>query len=500
MAVSFTNVPAGIRVPLFYAELDNSMANSGSNELKALIIGQMLESGKAVAGKPILVTGDSQGKELFGRGSMLARLNSAFRTNNSFGEVWAIPLADPESAAKASGTLTISGDVDASGTIYVYIGADRISVNVAADETASEVAKAVAAAINAKNDLPVSASATDSDDKSVVTVQAKNGGQFGNDIRLAINLNGYAAGEQTPDGLSIVVADMAGGTGIPEMDAVLSAMGDEEYDFIAMPYADGTCLNAFTVAMNDATGRWSPTKQIYGHVYTAKRGDCQSLRDFGSVLNDQHLTVVGFEEATPSLAVEVLGAYVARCLNAIGNDPARPLQTLELFGISGAPEGERFNLSEKQTLLTNGIATTYQAGGYVRIERAVTTYQKNAFGDNDTSYLDSETLHTLAYIIRTLRTTITSKYPRHKLASDGTKYGTGQAIVTPNVIRGELIAQYQKLEMKGIVENSELFKKYLIVERNVDDPNRLDVLLPPDLVNGLRIFAALVQFRLQYEE
>ena len=54
--------------------------------------------------------------------------------------------------------------------------------------------------------------------------------------------------------------------------------------------------------------------------------------------------------------------------------------------------------------------------------------------------------------------------------------------------------------MKGIVENSELFKKYLIVERNVDDPNRLDVLLPPDLVNGLRIFAALVQFRLQYEE
>ena len=130
----------------------------------------------------------------------------------------------------------------------------------------------------------------------------------------------------------------------------------------------------------------------------------------------------------------------------------------------------------------------------------MTTYQKNAFGDNDTSYLDSETLHTLAYIIRTLRTTITSKYPRHKLASDGTKYGTGQAIVTPNVIRGELIAQYQKLEMKGIVENSELFKKYLIVERNVDDPNRLDVLLPPDLVNGLRIFAALVQFRLQYEE
>lgn len=72
--------------------------------------------------------------------------------------------------------------------------------------------------------------------------------------------------------------------------------------------------------------------------------------------------------------------------------------------------------------------------------------------------------------------------------------------MTPSVIRGELIAQYQKLELLGIVENTELFKKYLVVERNVNDPNRLDVLLPPDLVNGLRIFAMLVQFRLQYNE
>ena len=36
----------------------------------------------------------------------------------------------------------------------------------------------------------------------------------------------------------------------------------------------------------------------------------------------------------------------------------------------------------------------------------------------------------------------------------------------------------------------------LVVERNATDPNRVDVLLPPDFVNQLRIFAALVQFRL----
>ena len=93
---------------------------------------------------------------------------------------------------------------------------------------------------------------------------------------------------------------------------------------------------------------------------------------------------------------------------------------------------------------------------------------------------------------------ITQKYPRHKLANDGTRFGPGQAIVTPSVIRGELIAEYAAMEYEGLVENAELFAKYLIVERNASNPNRLDVLLPPDLVNQLRIFAMLNQFRLNY--
>jgi phage tail sheath gpL-like len=61
-----------------------------------------------------------------------------------------------------------------------------------------------------------------------------------------------------------------------------------------------------------------------------------------------------------------------------------------------------------------------------------------------------------------------------------------------------LVAQYAALEDQGIVENMDAFKAFLIVERDAVDPNRVNVLLPPDLVNQLRVFAALVQFRLQY--
>jgi hypothetical protein len=51
----------------------------------------------------------------------------------------------------------------------------------------------------------------------------------------------------------------------------------------------------------------------------------------------------------------------------------------------------------------------------------------------------------------------------------------------------------------GLVENLSAFKQNLIVERDPNDPNRVNVLYPPDLINQLRIFAVLAQFRLQYD-
>jgi phage tail sheath gpL-like len=66
------------------------------------------------------------------------------------------------------------------------------------------------------------------------------------------------------------------------------------------------------------------------------------------------------------------------------------------------------------------------------------------------------------------------------------------------VIRGELLAAYSDMELDGIVENAKAFAAALIVERDTNNPNRVNVLLPPDYVNQLRVFALLNQFRLNY--
>ena len=52
------------------------------------------------------------------------------------------------------------------------------------------------------------------------------------------------------------------------------------------------------------------------------------------------------------------------------------------------------------------------------------------------------------------------------------------------------------MEYEGYVQGSDIFAQALIVEQNASNPNRVDALWPGTLINQLRIFALLAQFRL----
>jgi phage tail sheath gpL-like len=204
--------------------------------------------------------------------------------------------------------------------------------------------------------------------------------------------------------------------------------------------------------------------------------------------------------ASPSPSFEWAAAYCGKAQRALIDDPARPLQTLSLNQIKCAPLHSRFDFEELNSLAENGIAIQ-KAGtdNQPMIAREQTLYQLNLYGQSDDAYELVTTLATLAKLLRNQKAAVTSQFPRCKLADDGTRFGPGQAIVTPGIVRAALIAQYRMDEFNGLVENVTQFKNNLLVERNVNDPNRLDVLYPPDLINQLRIFAVLAQFRLQYD-
>lgn len=496
MAVGFSNIPAGdgIRVPLFYAEMDNSMANSATSEMRRLIIAQVNDDADAdEIGKLTILSSEEDAARIGGNGSMLEAMMRVWRKNDPLGEVWCVPCKLSEGSA-ASGKIAITGTATEAGLLYVYIGGKLITATVTVGMSAEEVGEALETAINDEVSLPVTASNT----TGTVTLTAKFKGVAGNDIKIELNRLGTSEGQVTPAGITAQVTAMASGAGMPDMDDVGAAIGDEAFEFICMPWSDTTSLDAWKEIMCDESGRWSYVKQLFGHVYSVRRGTFANLCTEGAKRNDQHVTTFGMEDDIPNPNWEFAAAAAARIAVFISADPARPTQTGTMVGISAAKPTERFDITERNSLLKYGIATTAYMGGNQCIERAITTYQKNKSGAADNSYLDSETMHTSSYVINTLKNDITSKYGRHKLGDDGNKFGSGQPVVTPKVIRGELIAVYNKLVEKAICENVDKFAEALIVERDVDSPNRVNVLLPPDYVNQLRVFALLCQFRLQY--
>lgn len=495
MSVSFPNIPSDLRVPLFWAEMDNSEANTTQSSGPSLLIGFASSDSTIAKNKLTIMPSASLAGKVAGRGSQLARMVARYRAVDPFGELWVIAVSEPVGNA-AKGTVTLTGNAQASGTLNLYIGAVQVQAAVVTGDAPEDVAATLAAVVNASADLPVTAAAV----AGVVTLTARHKGLTGNDIPLTLNYHGTVGSENTPDGVNVVIGAMAGGTGSPSLGAAVAAMGDEPFDYIGTPFSDTASLATLALEMNDSSGRWSYARQLYGHVYTAKIGTLSDLVAFGDTMNNQHITLAGYEPAVQTAADELVALRTARNAVFIRVDPARPTQTGELTGALPAPAGSRFTLTEQQSLLKHGIATAYAESGVLRIQRDITTYQRNAYGVADNSYLDSETLHTSAYVIRQLKSIITSKYPRHKLANDGTRFGPGQAIVTPAVLKGEMCASYRSMERAGIVENFELFKQHLVVERNASDPTRVDVLFPPDYVNQLRVFALLNQFRLQYSE
>jgi phage tail sheath gpL-like len=584
MPISFAQIPSNIKVPLYWVEVDPSMAGLPTLNLRALMVGTMSSEGTALPDVPIAIGSVAQAQAQFGIGSELTRMFQTYFKNNFANEVWAGPVAASANSVAATGTITVATPPTDAGTIHLYIGGIHVPVNVGGTDTAAEVAQAIVDACTADLDLAVEAAivamkvsaaavavggtgyvvndtinlangvvlkvaTVTSGAVATVTIVSPGGiptstpptgpqpqlstsgvgtgatftltwtagstsavvltaafmGVNGNDIYVMTDYYGQIGGETLPNGLTLTLPAtgfLTGGVGVPAFTNLISSMGEVEYEYVAMPYTDSTSLLAWESEYGfEDTGRWGWMRQHFGHVFSSKRGDYNSLLNFGMTRNSGVVSIMAFEQTTPSPMFEYAAAYTAKAQRALANDPARPLQTLQLMGTLPAPFHQRFNFDEINALASSGLAIQkcWPGSGMTQIAREQTTYQLNSYGQPDDAYELVTTLATLAKLLRNQRQAITSKYPRSKLADDGTKFGPGQVIVTPGIAKAELVAQYRNDEFDGLVENTAQFKNFLLVERDSDNPNRLNVLYPPDLINQLRIFAVLAQFRLQYD-
>jgi phage tail sheath gpL-like len=503
MPISFNHIPANLKVPLYWVEVDPSMAGLPVINQPSLLVGTMNSEGDAPPDIALAIGTQAQADNAFGQGSELSRMFLSFFNNNFANEVWALPLAEPTGGTAAAGDIVVTTPPTTAGTIFLYIAGELVEeINITTTDSADDIANAIADAVNAQGDLPVTADATTT--PGTCTLTAKWMGVTGNDIRIDLNYYGSIGGEVLPVGLVMTLPTnnvLSGGVGVPDPAAGIAALGEKNFEYVALATTDSNTLMMWNEEFGFTdSGRWGWKRQLFGHLFAVKRDTYSNLILWGNTQNSGVLSAMAIEMTSPSPVFEWVAAYVAMAQRALINDPARPLQTLTLNMIKLAPLHDRFDITELNSLATNGLATQKAgADNQPMISRETTTYQLDLYGFSDTAYELVTTLATLARLIRNQRQAITTKFPRCKLADDGTRFGPGQAIVTPGIIKAELLAEYAVDMWNGLVENIAAFAAHLLVERDPNDPNRVNVLYPPDLINQLRVFAVLAQFRLQYD-
>ena len=463
--ISFDTIPASIRKPGVYMEFNTALAvrTLPANLQKMLIIAQKTSAGSVAPATPVQLFSDAEAATQFGAGSQAHLMVRAALKANPYLHLSVCALNDATATA-AAWTVTLSGNAGAAGFLRLWIGSRSVEISVASGDTPTAIATALTTELGKYPDLPVTAGRA----SNVVTLTARNQGTVANQLRIS--------SEQSITTTTCTIAQSVTGATDPDLDTALAAVAGVQYDVIATSLNDATSLGKLKTHLDLYSGplEQKPGVGVFALDDTVTNGVARS-----TALNSGRLVNV-LLPGTMSPTWETAAAFAA--VMAHEEDPARPLNTLALVGIAPPPVASRLTRSQQETCLLGGVTPLQVgAGEAVQIVRAVTTYTTSAAGSPDISLLDVTTIRTLDYVRKACRERCLLRFPREKLSAR-----------TPDKVRSEILDVLLKLEDLEIVEEVAANKAGLIAERDLQDPNRLNVKIPTNVVNGLHVLAARI--------
>jgi len=471
--ISFDSIPSSIRKPGKYFEFNTKLAvrTLPGNLQKMLIVGQRMAGGTVAQGVLVDIFSSDQAAAFFGRGSMLHVMCKAAIIANPYLQLTAVALDDAIGSFAASYDLVALNNATGPGVATARIGPDVVETPVATGDTPVAICERLSAKLKALGDLQADIQFLTG--VSAITVTLKNKGALSAAIPVLFSITAGI-------GTTFVTTPADTGSGDPSIQPALTAAFVAGHNIIVTPYNTSTSLTVLRTHLDAVSG---PMEQrgaigVYGH--TGSLGQATTL---AGLINSGRITGI-LAPSSKSVSYEVAAAYGA--VIASEEDPARPLNTLMLTGIDPSPVPNRLGRTEQENALNNGVTPSeIGPGEKVQIVRAITTYTLDPQAIPDISLFDLTTIRTLDYVRKACRERISLRFPREKLSSK-----------TPAKVRSELLDVLVKLEELEIVEEVEANKDGLIVERDSQDPNRLNAKIPTDVVNGLHVFAGRIDLLL----
>jgi phage tail sheath gpL-like len=478
-----TGVTAALRYPGAYIVIDGSQAGLSGDIPSVLLVGQKLASGSAPAGEITLLSGVADAVKKAGAGSMLAQMAKRYRNIDPALDLYMLPYADLAGGVQATSVCPVTTAPTEAGVIPLYIAGYLVSVGVAANDSLATVAAAIATAINASADAPVTASANAAN----LTLTAKHKGTCGNNIDLRFGLYG----EKMPTGLAITLNAMSGGVGDPAPGDLTAILGPHWYRYVALGINDAATLAAWGA---ESKKHYLPPIQAGFRCFTAHRGDYAAAVAFGTANNHEHISDLSLE-LNPISPWESAAIVCAAAAPALYNSPAQSLEGIPLTGMVGVSYHDWTNAN---SLLFKGMSIMQVAkDGTCSIKRLISMYQFRPDGSADDAFLDINTAELNERIRYEQRMGAIMQFTGTSAAKSNEGYEPGLRITTADDVRAFLLSLYQNKLMRqfGWVQEYAHYKSTLLVEQDPTNPSRFNFKDEPVLLSPYYILAGVSQFR-----
>ncbi|MCQ4142840.1 phage tail sheath subtilisin-like domain-containing protein [Vogesella sp. AC12] len=472
MNITYDKIPSSIRTPGKYIEFYTRAALKSlpANRQRSVLVAPKLTNVvTSNASQVIDVYSDDEAAAYCGYGSVGHLMARAFMRANPYGALSLVLLPDDGAGLAAKGTLTLANNATTSGTLTVNIGADTLRLAVDAGTTPEAAAAKVVAAVLNQPALPVTAAAV----AGLVTFTAKHKAAIGNDIKLSASLSA--------DGMTAAVAAMAGGANDASLQPALDTIQAAGHDLVVCPFATSTAALELREHLEFVGG---PREKRWALGTVAHTGTLANAMALADAVNSEWISLAWYRGAK-RLPAEIAAAYAA--VIASEEDPARPLNTLQLAGMDVVDVTAQASKTEVENALWNGITPLEVGeGNRVLISRAITTYTKTVDGTADPTMLDITTPRSLFYAAKAVLQKLVREFPREK-KSERTRDKVWSACY-------DVALRLEELE---IFQNVEQHKAELQVQGDGQDVTRFNIRIPSSVVPGAHIFAVRMDLILE---
>jgi phage tail sheath gpL-like len=447
-----------------------------------------------------------------GFGSMLHRLAvRAFQGSQGI-ECWYVPQPENDTTAKAAGSVAFTGTSTEAGSLFAYIAGiplNPIAVPVGTTHTA--LATLLYNAINAVKELPVVAT---NETAGTTTITAKTSGTYGNDITVSLN---WGLKEELPAGLTAACTDCTGGSGDPDIDDGLAALGSgdalNEKWFTDIVCGYGRETDAVLNAISTYNGTGNELEGCYAKLihrpFRAFFGNVDGETDFADLLTagdarkTDRTNICWAVPTSPNHPAE-LAAWLCGRLALLHNiRPEEPPVDLNVgWVIAGLSSSERWSneYDNRDLAVKAGISTSMVKNGVVTIQDVVTYYHPDEVPSASNGYRWARDIAIVQNLLNTVYNAFNSpKWKGCTIVADVTRVKNSyskQKVRDINSVNQELISLIDIFEERAWIYQGQ-FSKDLVADGVVtirELGNGFDINLPVVLSKPLGITDTQVIF------